>query len=180
MCKLDNCFCLSYFILILSNIIKFALSLIITVDTGFGEDVVLLSTFSLLCAIITFIAFIFSVISWSYGDYVSVSTKDYTYTYIIDVSKEDYRDTRARLNQQELYFKRYEKTGYIAFIFSIGVIEETFRINMLNKKTYRCDSGIGCYYDPDKYIIFTIVTSVEFIFSIIIIILKCLDKWKKN
>ena len=67
------------------------------------------STFSLLCAIITFIAFIFSLISYSYSSYISVSTKDYTYTSIIDVSKEDYRDSQARLNQQELYFNRYEK-----------------------------------------------------------------------
>ena len=179
MCKLDNCFILFYCILIFCHIIKLVLSIIITVDTGFGEDVVLLSTFSLLCAIITFIAFIFSLISYSYSSYVSVSTKDYTYTSIIDVSKEDYRDSQARLNQQELYFNRYEKTGYTAFIFSIGVIEETFRSNMLNK-TYHDNYGVEYNYDSDKYIIFTIVTSVEFIFSIIIIILKCLNKWKKN
>ena len=50
---------------------------------------------------------------------------------------------------------------------------------MLNK-TYHDNYGVEYNYDSYKYIIFTIVTSVEFIFSIIIIILKCLNKWKKN
>ena len=147
--------------------------------SNFGSNNLLFLFNSEISIFLVFIAFIFSLISYSYSSYVSVSTKDYTYTYIIDVSKEDYRDSQARLNQQELYFKRYEKTGYIAFIFSIGVIEETFRSNMLNK-TYYDNYGVEYNYDSDKYIIFTIVTSVEFIFSIIIIILKCLNKWKKN
>ncbi len=166
-----------YLILSLGYLARFVLSLMITVDTGFGGDVVILSIFSLLSCIISFIAFMFLAIAYSYNDVVVVSTKDYTYTSYIDVTKEDYKDTKARWDNQKYYFNRYLRTSYVSFIFSIGVIEETFRTDMLNK-TYYDTYGVSYHYDSTKYMAYTIEAGVEFIFNIISICLECFCKNK--
>ena len=46
----------------------------------------------------------FLEISYSHSSFVYVSTKDYTYTYQIDISKEDYRDSRTKLENQDYYY----------------------------------------------------------------------------
>ena len=51
----------------------------------------------------------FAIAVYSYSSYVSFSTKDFTYEYKIDITKEDYRDARVRLNKQKIYFNRYIK-----------------------------------------------------------------------
>ena len=67
MCKLSDCYIWLYIILFVCHLVRFFLSLIITVDTSFRQDVVILSIFSLLCGIIIFIAFLFLVIAYSYS-----------------------------------------------------------------------------------------------------------------
>lgn len=73
------------------------LSLAIIVDTFFREDVKMLSIFSLLCGIIGYIVFMFFIIfirAYTYSRSIYDSTKDYIYAFIIDITKEDYRDTK--------------------------------------------------------------------------------------
>ena len=144
---LDNCYYLIYFILGFCHLVRFCLSLIITIDTGFRKDVVLVSLFSLFCCILTFIALMFITIAYSYNDVVAISTKDYTYIATIDVTKEDYRDRQARYNKQEYYFNLYIKMAYISFIFVIGVFEETlYGIPIIRSIQYE-QKFINKYYD---------------------------------
>ena len=165
-----------YLALSILYLIRFFLSLIIAVDIGFKEDVVMVSIFSLLCAIITFIAFMFAIAAYSYNNNVYVSTKDYTYEYKIDITKEDYRDTRVRLNKQKIHFNRYIKISYISFIFAIGAIEETFRSDMLNK-TYHDKYGVEYDYDKTECVLYTIEAIVEFILTILH---KCIEYFNKK
>ena len=176
---LDNCYFLIYFILGFCHLVRFCLSLIITIDTGFRKDVVLVSLFSLFCCILTFIALMFITIAYSYNDVVAISTKDYTYIATIDVTKEDYRDRQARYNKQEYYFNLYLKIAYISFIFVIGVFEETFRTDFL-EKTYHDKYGVEYDYSPGKYIAYAIEAILEFILTIIILILKCIEYFMKK
>ena len=177
MCKLsDDCLNWFYVIFVFCYIARFILSLFITIETGFKKEIIMVSVFGLLCCIILFIAFLLLGISYSYSSYVIASTKDYTYIYEIDVLKEDHKATEYRLNKQEIYFHRYIITSYISFIFAIGVIEETFRTDMLNKRFYD-ESGYWDDYDSTKYILFTIEAIVEII---LIIIFRCLKYFNKN
>ena len=80
------------------------------------------------------------------------------------------------LNKQQIYLDRAIITSYISFIFAIGVIEETFRTDMLNKRFYK-ESGYWDDYDSTKYILFTIEAIVEIILTII---LKCLEFFNKS
>ena len=176
MCKLSDCYFWLYIILFIDHLVRFILSLIITIDTGFGEDVVILSIFSLLCCIIIFIAFAFLAIAYSYSSDIYISTKDYIYTYHIDVTKEDYRDTQARHKNQDYYFNWYIRISFISLFFSLGAIEETFRTDMLNK-TYYDRFGVPYDYDSTKYILYTIEAIAEII---LMILLKCLQFFNKK
>ena len=117
----------------------------------------------------------FLVISYSHSSFVYVSTKDYTYTYQIDISKEDYRDSRTRLENQDYYYNWYMRINYISFIFTIGVIEEIFRIDIFNL-IYYTKSGFSENYNSTLYIFSIIEAIAEFVIALIYL---CLEFWNK-
>ena len=176
MCNLSlNCKIFFYLILILCQLARFILSLMITIDTEFRKDVIIISIFGLLCTLMIFFGFIFVAIGISYGDFVYVSTKDYIYEYRIDITKEDYRDTRKRWDNQDYYYNLYMRTSNLSLIFTIVIIEEIFRIDMFNK-TYTTKSGFSDKYKSDYYIYFIIETLIEFVWAIIYRCLEYFDK----
>lgn len=117
----------------------------------------------------------FLAISYSHSSFVYVSTKDYTYTYQIDISKEDYRDSRTRLENQDYYYNWYMRINYISFIFTIGVIEEIFRIDIFNL-IYYTESGFSENYNSTLYIFSIIEAIAEFVITFIYL---CLEFWNK-
>ncbi len=147
-----------------------------TQDTQFREIFIIISILSLLCSIAYFISLMFLGISYSHSSFVYVSTKDYTYTYQIDVSKEDYRDIRTRLENQDYYYNWYLRINYISFIFTIGVIEELFRIDIFNL-IYYTKSAFSENYDSTLYIFSIIEAITEFV---IVLIYICLEFWNKK
>ena len=169
MCEFcDKCEIFFYIIIIIAFIGRFIISLMILLDTLFRKTVIIISILSLLSVITIFISFMLNGISYSYSSYVIVSTKDYIYTYEIDVLREDYRDAEIRLNKQEYYFNWFIRTYFISFIFTLGIIEEIFRIDIFNLYYYVIDNFTD-NYNSDLYIISIIEAIAEFIFVLIYI-----------
>ena len=169
MCKLsDNCEIFFYIIICTAFIGRFIISFMILLDTLFRETVIIISILSSLSVITIIISIILNGISYTYSSYFTISTKDYIYTRVIDISKEDYREGRIRLDNQEYYFNWFIRTYFISFIFTLGIIEEIFRIDIFNLYYYVIDNFTD-NYNSDLYIISIIEAIAEFIFVLIYI-----------
>ena len=145
---------------------RFILGLLITFSTKFKSEVLILSIFSLLNSIALLIAWIFFCIAYGHGDTYSYQSGGYIYTATIDISKEDYRDTKERYDKMDFFIQNGMKIGYISLIFAIGTIEEYFRVdgNYLKER------------DWEYYVIFIIVTIFELIFLVLLLFAKHYNK----
>ena len=167
MCKcLKNLeICLHIYVTI-SFLARLILGALIAAKTGFQNEVLILSIFSLLNSIALLIAWIFFCISYGHGDTYSYQSGGYIYTVTIDTSKEDPEHMRKRHGKADFFFKNGMKIGYISLIFAIGTIEEYFRVdgNYLKER------------DWEYYVIFIIVTIFELIFVVLLLFAKHYNK----
>ena len=130
MCQLsDNCEMAFIVLFSFSLVARYCLSILITISMGFKNEVIILSIFSLLCTIFLTIVFFCCTAIQSYSSYYSYSDNNYTYTVQIDLEKEPYEHYQERIKKQDFYYKLVKIILCLSYIFSIGVIEEFFRID---------------------------------------------------
>ena len=92
------------------------------------------------------------------------STKNYTYTYLIDISKEDYRDTRARLKNQDHYYNWYIRINYIYHLFLQYELLKKFLELIFNQNYYTME-GSSENYNPILYIFKITETITKFVIA---------------
>ena len=129
MCKLSgDCEILFITINIVGSLGRLILSSLIAFESEFTKELIILSIFSLLCAILISISIIFLFCAFSYADHLDFTYKGRRYIIDVDLEKEGWENTKERWNNQDFWMKFSNIVLYISYIFSIGVIEETIRI----------------------------------------------------
>ena len=130
MCQLSGDAEMTFIVLFSFSIVaRYCLSFLITISMGFKNEVIILSIFSLLCIIFLTIAFVCGAAMQSYSGYYSYSDNNFTYTVKIDLEKEPYEHYQKRIKKFDFYYKLVKIILCLSYIFSIGVIEEFFRID---------------------------------------------------